>query len=145
MSRISKRTPEEIEAYKKQYGEVVSFRLKRDNPDHAEILKALEQVPKQDRVDLFARAMMDYWDKPIRDDNAATAVELREMVSELLQALGTAHDLIRKLSNGVTVTQEIQQAIDDNSRKLNPDFITQMNQQKRPPKVLRQPSSNDEE
>lgn len=147
MSKSTPKTPEELQAFKDKYGEVVSFRLFRRDPDQAQILDALKGVPKEQKVDLFVRAMLDYMGKPIYDDNAATAAELRTMINELLQVLGSAHELIAKLSRATVISHEVQREIDDNTKKyqLSSEFITKMNQQQRAAKVLRQPSSTDEE
>jgi hypothetical protein len=147
MAKKTKKTAEELEAQRDQYGEVVSFRLSRKNQDQAEILRELRNLSRADKVELFTRAMLSYLGKPIRDDNAATAIELHQMLNDMLQVLGEANQLISRLSRGGMVTAQGKQEIEDSAgrRQLTGDFIDKMNQQQRAAKVLRPPSSTEEE
>jgi hypothetical protein len=65
----------------------------------------------------------------------------------MLQVLGEANQLISRLSRGGMVTAQGKQEIEDSAgrRQLTGDFIDKMNQQQRAAKVLRPPSSTEEE
>lgn len=147
MPRPTKKTPEELEAQRDKYGETVSFRLMRKIPDHAAVLDELNDLPKDEKVDLFVRSVLAYKGKPIRDDNAATAAELREMLNNTLQILGEANQLISRLSRNGLVNEQGKREIEDSAgrRQLSMEFVDKMNQQQRAAKVLRQPSSTEEE
>lgn len=124
------------------YGETVSFRLKGSIPDHANALEVIRQI-KYDRADWFARAILAYAEQPIQNDNAATAVELHEMISELLRALGEANQLIDKLARGRVVTDQDRQDI--GNLKVSQEFVEKMREQQRAARSIRPPSNGDDE
>jgi hypothetical protein len=145
MSRKPRISQDDLARQKQLYGEVVSFRLKRAIPDHEQVLAEFDALGKDQKVDLFVKAVLSYLGKPIYEDNAATAEQLRAMTNEVIKALGEANQLISKLRQGNFKLDEGDNKVANKINTLSEDFINKMNSQQRAAKSLRPPSDDEEE
>jgi hypothetical protein len=145
MSKKPRISPDELARQKQLYGEVVSFRLKRSVTDHEQVLEELDALNKDQKVDLFVKAVLNYLGKPIHEDNAATAEQLRAMMNEVIKALGEANQIISKLRQGNFKLDDGENKTVARINALSEDFISKMNSQQRAAKTLRPPSDDGEE
>src|SRR5437879_5950479 len=103
-----KKSQDQIEEDRQRYGEVVAFRLHRDldHPDELQVLTILKEMSKDEKKFYIVSAILNQAGVPLQNDNARTAAELRQMVSELTEALQSAHRLIERLTKGGFTTNE---------------------------------------
>lgn len=123
----------------------MSFRLKSKIPQHQLILDHLRGMPKEEKVDLFVRAMGEYLGHPVDDAQSATIAALRQIVNDLLRVLDEANKLIRQMARGEFVGRGAQDQVEREAKELSANFIAAMNAQQRPARITREPSSDDEE
>src|SRR5579859_822110 len=135
--RRTKRSPEEIEAERQKYGEIVAVRLRRDHPDQAQVLNILKRMSKEEKKRFLTQAVLSFAGIPSRDD---TSAQLRETVDALQQALAQAHELLAMLMTAKEIPEGSSGSKNPRAsatkQPLSETFIEKMKAQKRPSRKL---------